>query len=333
MADSGAPSYRPARAADLTPCGGVWRASIADYLGRLNIPFEQADLEPLRRILGHFLVTDPDRFWVATRPGRTGRDRDRVRPGEGGGDGDCIVGFGSAHLRGPTWFLAMLFVDPVEQAAGIGRALLERTLDGADGRILGTATDSAQPISNALYAGLGIVPRMPCLNLVGRPDEPGALPALPAGIRPALFAEVAGDGGADAPGAAALAASIEAVDREVVGYERPADHAWLLDDRRIGWLYRDASGGVVGYGYVSRIGRIGPVAAIEPSLLPPIVGHLLDAYIPPGASSLWVPGQAGDVVRSLIRAGLRLEPFPALLCWTEPIAAFDRYLPISLAIV
>jgi hypothetical protein len=39
------------------------------------------------------------------------------------------------------------------------------------------------------------------------------------------------------------------------------------------------------------------------------------------------------VVASLLRAGLRLESFPALLCWTEPLAPFDRYLPITLALV
>jgi hypothetical protein len=31
----------------------------------------------------------------------------------------------------------------------------------------------------------------------------------------------------------------------------------------------------------------------------------------------------------LLRAGLRLEGFPVLLCWTRPFADFSRYLPIS----
>ena len=32
-----------------------------------------------------------------------------------------IVGFVSATIRGDVWFLAMLFVHPEEQAAGLGR--------------------------------------------------------------------------------------------------------------------------------------------------------------------------------------------------------------------
>jgi hypothetical protein len=160
---------------------------------------------------------------------------------------------------------------------------------------------------------------MPCLNLVGRPHHDDRLPPLPEGVSATPFAT--------------LPAEVGQLDRAVLGYERPADHRWLLGDGKRGWLYRDRSDGrqPLGYGYVAPIGRIGPVAAIDPALLPGIVGHLLVAHDPPGASSIWVPGAAGDVVASLLRAGLRLESFPALLCWTEPLAPFDRYLPITLA--
>jgi hypothetical protein len=216
----------------------------------------------------------------------------------------------------------MLFVDPVEQANGIGRALLERLLADTDGLVLGTATDTAQPISNALYARLGIVPRMPCLNLVGRPVGPGVLPALPDGLSAMPIDRVTG--------------ALAEVDRMVLGYERPADHAWLLGDGKRAWVYRDGDGAearIVGYGYVAPVGRIGPVAAVDPAHLPAIVGHLLTAHEPPGASSIWVPGAAGEVLATLLRAGLRLEAFPALFCWTAPLAPFDRYLPITLALV
>lgn len=328
----GPPRYRPAVAEDLAACTRVWRAALADYLGRLNaddgLPF---DLEPLRRLLAHLLTTDPERFWVAVRP--SGHPEEAIAPGDDAGRGERIVGFGSANVRGGVWFLAMLFVDPAEQAGGIGKRLLERTLAGADGLALGTATDSVQPISNALYARSGIVPRMPCLHLVGRPGPGEPLPALPAGIAAIPFEQVAGDGGAEAPGHRALAEAVGSIDRTVLGYERPADHAWMRRDGRLGWLYRDGDGRPVGYGYVARVGRVGPVAALEPALLAPVVGHLLAAHVPAGASSLWVPGAAGDVVTALLRAGFRLESFPALFCWDRPIADFERYLPITLALV
>lgn len=329
---AGAPAYRPARVEDLPACTRVWRAGIADYLGRLNaddgLPF---DLEPLRRLLAHFLVTDPERFWVAAR--RSATERAPSAPGDGGADGQRVVGFGSAVVRGDTWFLAMLFVDPGEQAAGIGRHLLELTMAGSEGRALGTATDTAQPIGNALYARMGIVPRMPCLHLVGRPEPADALPPLPPGVVAVPFDQVAGDGTVDAPEGGRLADALAAIDRDVLGYERSVDHRWLRRDGRRGWLFRDRTGDALGYGYATPVGRIGPVAASRPELLLPLVGHLLDVLQPAGASSLWVPGAADAVVTGLLRAGFRLEPFPALIHWTRPLAAFDRYLPISLAIV
>ena len=53
-----------------------------------------------------------------------------------------------------------------------------------DGRVLATCTDSAQPISNGLYATVGIVPRMPLFNLVGRPRPPISMArASPEGVR------------------------------------------------------------------------------------------------------------------------------------------------------
>jgi len=333
------PAYRPALEDDLAACTRLWRAALADYLGRLNaddgLPF---DLEPLRRLLAHVLATDPERFWVAVRPSAVRDDgqpagSDQAAPGDGGAGGERIVGFGSATVRGGTWFLGMLFVDPGEQGRGIGRALLERTMTGSDGLVLGTATDSVQPVSNALYARMGIVPRMPCLHLVGRPDDAGRLAGLPDGFVAVPFGRIVGDGGVDSTGHRELAGAVGSIDRAVLGHERPPDHAWLRRDGRLGWLYRDAGGRPVGYGYVARVGRVGPVAALEPALLAPLVGHLLLAHVPAGASSLWVPGAAGEVIEMLLRSGFRLESFPALLCWSAPIADFARYLPITLALI
>ncbi len=122
-------------------------------------------------------------FWVATRDQQAGDKRDRV------------VGFGAAYLRGAVWFLAMLFVDPDEQARGLGRELLIRTFPGGSAPdpegpvVLGTATDSTQPISNGLYAQYGMVPRLPVFQLVGRPRR-GILPGLPSGVTATRFEDM-----------------------------------------------------------------------------------------------------------------------------------------------
>ena len=327
--------YRPAGVDDLAACSHVWHAGLSDYQRRLNQPDLPTDLGPLERFLAHLLATDPASFWVACRGAATD------------GIGGEVVGFGSATVRGPLWFLAMLFVHPSEQAAGVGTSLLDRTFPGSRlprpgddatsgaaplPAILGTATDSAQPISNALYARFGIVPRMPVFHLVGRPAEGGGIPALPAGIRPVPFGAIA-EPGEPGPGHRELATSVGSIDQTLLGFEHPEDHRYLRADGRDGWLYRGPDGSAVGYGYASPVGRIGPVAVLDPRLLAPVVGHLLGAVTPRGASSLWIPGAADETFTALLRSGLRLEGFPALLCWTRPFADLERYVPISLALI
>ncbi|HYL41734.1 MAG TPA: GNAT family N-acetyltransferase, partial [Candidatus Binatus sp.] len=96
---------RPANEADLPACERVWRDGINDYLVRLGQLEVPEDNPGLRRLHAHTLATDPERFRVATRDGE-------------------VVAFGSAIRRGRVWFLSMLFVDPDEQARGVGRRLL-----------------------------------------------------------------------------------------------------------------------------------------------------------------------------------------------------------------
>jgi hypothetical protein len=287
-------------------------------MGQYEIP---ADNPSLRQLHAHALATDPDRFWVATRGGGSAE-----AAADGDSDGDRVIGFGSALRREHVWFLSMLFVRPGEQAAGMGRELLRRMLpvDGDDAT-LATATDAAQPISNGLYASLGIAPRMPMFNLVGRPTRPDALAPLPPGVAADRLDGPAGDGGREPD----LQAAIDELDAETLGVRHPQDHAFVLGQGRIGFAFRDRQGALLGYGYTSAVGRIGPIATRDPDLHGPIVAHLLTAVEPRGASAIWIPGPAGETMRMLIQAGLRMEGFPVLECWSRPFADFSRYLPIS----
>jgi GNAT superfamily N-acetyltransferase len=273
---------------------------------------------PLIAMLDHLRSTDPEGFLVAIREGAAGAEH--------------VVAFASAIRREHVWFLAMLFVHPSEQARGLGRGLLDAVLPPAgDPAALATCTDAAQPISNALYSRYGIVPRVPVLELVGRPDRTRLAP-LPAGICAVPFELLAG-GPADGPGPRRLAAAVAALDRAILGYAHPQDHAFLAATARLGYLYEAGDGRIVGYGYTSQVGRVGPLAVEDETLLPGVVGHLLGAVQPAGAFSAWVPGAAGRAVSALLESGLRIEDFPALLCWDRPFADFSRYVPITLAVL
>jgi hypothetical protein len=318
-------AYRPARPVELAACADIWRASINDYilpLGQMEIPPEQA---PLLRLYAHLQATDPDRFVVAVVPDPAAEGAER------------IVGFAAAVMRERLWFLSMCFVLPEMQGAGVGRALLTQVAppEGTD-VVRATATDSAQPISNALYASLGIVPKLPLLNLIGHPLHPDAFGPLPSGIRPVPFEElvggpagVSGGSGGSGAGHAELAAEVDTLDRDLLGVAHPLDHRYLRVEGRRGWLYLGPDGTPVGYGYATEAGRVGPVAARDADLLAPILGHLTDVVTPRGAFAMWLPGSADRAVVASLAAGFRLDQFPILLCWDRPFADFTRYLPIS----
>ncbi len=319
-------AFRQAGPEDLPACGEVWRAALTDYGLRVGRPPLPPSFGPLLELLAHVRSTDPERFVVATRPGSAGEE---------------TTAFGAAVRRGPVWFLSMLFVLPELQGIGVGRTILEMVLPGpGDDLTLATCTDSAQPISNALYSRYGIVPRQPVVELVGTPD-PARMPDLPVGIRAvalggqasrALPGEGASGGPVDAP-LVEGAGAIDAIDRETLGYAHPEDHAYLARSGRRGFLYEDATGTALGYGYVAPSGRLGPVAVLDASLMPAAFGHLVRAVRPAGAFSAWMPGAAGEAMRVLLQAGMRIEDFPALLCWDRPFGDFGRYVPITLAVL
>jgi GNAT superfamily N-acetyltransferase len=307
MPDASGVVIRRATERDLLDCHRVWREAINAYTTPLGAPPLPEDNPGVRRLHAHALATDPGRFLVAERTNRAGDGR--------------VVAFGSAVDRGPLWFLSMLFVEPGEQARGLGRAVLERMLPlPLDGRVLATCTDSAQPISNGLYATLGIVPRMPMFSLVGRPAPGFDWPALPDGVSAERVAD---------PAAWREDEELTAFDRALLGFTHPEDHRFVQEEPRHAFAFRGNGDRLLGYGYAGEIGRLGPIAVADRALLTPVLGHLLHAVQPRGASAVWLPGATDDAIATAIRAGLRIEGFPILTGWSAPFADFTRYVPIS----
>jgi ribosomal protein S18 acetylase RimI-like enzyme len=349
--------YRPGRAADLDACTSVWKAAIDDYQRRLNQPPLPNDLAHLRNMLSHLITTDPDRFWVAVRgggpgPNVAGRDADAGTNGRAASNGSSrrshLVGFAAASVRDGLWFLAMLFVDPASQAEGVGKALMDRAqaardvdpggpmVPGPDDPLdsgihtWGMCTDSVQPISNALYAGRGMVPRIPIWRLSGEVRRWSALAGPPAGVEAVSF-ETFEATVADGPHR--LASQLDDLDRELIGVTHPIDHAHVRREGRSGVLLRERHGRVLGYAYGSSVGRLGPVAAVDPALHPALIGLAIREAQVFGPVAIWVAGTADRAFRAVLAAGLRLDTFPGIICWSRPDHPFARYLPISLAII
>ena len=228
----------------------------------------------------------------------------------------------------------MLFVLPgaAGRAASAGRCSTQIGPRDGDGVDVPRRPRRTAPSRSAtrLYASLGIVPRVPLLNLVGT----AASRARASGrCRPASeavsFEELAArcrPMGTDR-GTLAWRTAVDDLDREPLGAAHPIDHRFLRTEGRRGWLYLGRPTATsLGYGYAGEAGRVGPVAVRDAELLAPVVGHLLGAVQPARrASRCGCPAARTARRGGPGRPGFRLEAFPVLLCWDRPFADSSRY--------
>jgi len=276
----------------------VFFHAIEDLDQQRGRPAQPRNAAPLELHIGHLLGTDPESCYVADDHGR-------------------IIAFGVVLRRGADAFLSFLFVEPAWQNRRVGRAVLDACIVGAGEGVerLSTCAEANQPVSTGLYAKLGMAPRTPLYLIRGSlPDD--ALPTIPESVRrrPVTAEAVAG------------------FDRALLGYERPADHAFWARERT-GALFTDEADTVLGYGYAHRSGRIGPVAALEPSYLPSFVGYLVRLTDVLEGRQLVVPGPASTILVPLLQAGLIIDGTPAIHCAEGPGPRFDRYIPMSYALL
>jgi GNAT superfamily N-acetyltransferase len=298
---------RPVRVDDISACLEVFFVALDELHARLGQPPLPRNPESTGVAMRHLVETDPDGCWLAESDGR-------------------VLGFGLTHRRGDHWYLAFLFVLPSEQSRGLGRTLLEACLGetrATDAARRSVVIEAIQPVSTALYAQFGMVPRVPLYVFAGD-VRPGALPDAATALRDA------GLTAAEFSGSRVKAqGDLDALDRRVVGWVRHQEHEYLDTRDRRAFLYQRGRD-VVGYGYVQRSGRVGPICALEAKDLLPVTAHLLGSTNPPGAWQVIVPGPAEELFPALLRAGLRIDP-PAIFCssWDGP--AFDRYVPMNFA--
>lgn len=276
----------------------VFFRAMEDLDERRRRPLQPRNPGPLEMHFRHLLATDPRSSIVADERGR-------------------LVAFGILMARDGDAFLSFLFVLPQWQARGLGRAVISECLRGAGQTVrLSTCAEADQLVSTGLYASLGLAPREPIYLLRGA-IEGNALPVLPDGVRarPVLADEVA------------------PIDDQLLGYRRPQDHAFWSSGGRRGWVFETAGGRIIGYGYAHPSGRIGPVAAVEPGDLPALLGHLVRAMPVLEGRQVVVGGAASTALGPLLAAGMRMDGTPAVYCAQRPGPRFDRYIPMSFALL
>src|SRR4051794_21265923 len=135
--------YRLARADDLVAADKLVVASINELTERHGFGSMASVSSPDFQLFS--IKDDPHGLWVAE-------------------DGRDLIGFVWSWVCGELWFLAQLFVDPVQQGRGIGNELLKLALDhaqksGAAHKALITFTFNR--VSQGLYIRHGFFPKMP----------------------------------------------------------------------------------------------------------------------------------------------------------------------------
>ncbi|NSC21280.1 GNAT family N-acetyltransferase [Streptomyces albus subsp. chlorinus] len=154
------------------------------------------------------------------------------------------VGAAQSHIREGTWGLALLVVLPGTQGKGVGRALLQRTLEYGRGCLRGIICCSRHPAAARVYrqAGFALHPTIRMRGAVdrdrlGTPDGPAV-----AGTRRDRDL-------------------LDSIDRRLRGGAHGPDHAYLMRHHRLvvaddlagsGYCYLDDDGKVALLGATSR---------------------------------------------------------------------------------
>lgn len=259
---------------DIASCQEIFDEAWEDLHRRFGIADDESPGDPnwLRPILEHFLETDPATTLLAST------------------DADPIA-FGSSIQRDRYWCLSFLFVRPSFQGRGFGRTLLNE-LAPADPTVeRATVVESFQPVSTGLYASFGMTPRAIKYWLSGVSGGDALIP-LPRDLSRDDVKE-------------SDYSDIDALDRSILGFVRPADHAWWRRAGTPSWCYR-RDDELVAYSYVDD-SYLGPVLAIDETVLCAVVADLLRTSEDPASMSINLCGDSGGVFRMLIDAGAKID--------------------------
>lgn len=284
--------------ADLEPVGRTFAAALNELLVEAGgSPYVDLDddsawtaaWERDRRALFEHLSANPGEAWLAEEEG-------------------AVLGYARSSLRDGVLQLTEFFVHPERQRGGLGRELIARAFDTpeAEAKIVIATTRAA---ALARYLKSGVYPISVICDL-----EKQAEPV-------AFETDLAIEPLEDTP---ETLAALNAIDKEVLGFRRPADHRWLMADRR-GFLYRRA-GAPVGYGYLGRWS--GPFALLDPADQPAVLAHAeTEAAAEGGSITLMVPMANRVALDCLLARGYRFDDGFLMLFMTDHLQPrLDRYL-------
>ena len=283
--------YREFTESDTTEVYGMFRRSVFDYVERIGLleEGEGDDVEAAwdrQRDLFRHLTATAARDWIAL--GETG-----------------VVGWARAVERDGHVQLTHFFVDPATQGQGVGRGLLERTIPLGWGRSRSIIA-LQNPLAMGLYLRFGVQFNGTSIDLFGKPTGTGDLGGI----------ELAPTDDLEA---------IKVFDREILGYDRSVDLAFLAEDRGAFLCVRN--GTPVGYTFGHNGNYTGPTGTADPADMGFVLAHLdriaaereLDVF------HFTIPANASFGIRWALEQGYRIDPFYEMLLTSEPMQ-LDRFM-------
>ena len=291
----------------------IRRATPADTRPAFDV--SMAAMNDLYVRQGHEWNVDPADFWTALEPflKHLAAHAAEWWVAEDQADGS-MVGYARSIERGGLFELSELFVDPNRQSSGVGKRLLERAFPLGRGDVRAIiATTDVRGLHR--YYAAGTLARFAMASLTAAPKStPGA-------------------GELDVTSASSDdVAEVAAIEEAVFGYPRHDDYAWLFRHREA-YLYRRA-GRAVGFAFSSEAGQ-GPIAALDPADLAPILLHLEGGAHARGMESIsfQVPSINDVAMNHLLRRGFEIDGPLNLMMSNVPFGKFDRLIAFGPAIV
>lgn len=244
------------------------------------------------------LREDPEGFWVAEVEQE-------------------IAGITLSWVRGPLWYLAHLFVSPNHQGLNIGQTLLDKAWQNKkDATIINRAlvTFAYNPVSISLYSRYGMYPRDPLYFMEGpKPEAKGNAEAQIVDEKISDFRTVHTE--------------ISRIDKETLGYPLEKNHEFLCSLPNTQGHVFSKGNQPIGYAYVWKSGRVGPLAATSHNLFPEVVNASLRLAAQQEGStvSMLVTGSNDTLMKIALDHKMRiLDNF--LFMSAKPFVNFNNYI-------
>jgi ribosomal protein S18 acetylase RimI-like enzyme len=297
--------YRPAKPADILVAAQVYSTALNDLYQRHGLGDQVVQFTQPNPYYAFCLQEEPEGFWVAESETE-------------------IVGMAISWLRGSFWFLGCLFILPTCQQSGIGRNLLDKTLElGSSVTNRALITFPFNRVSTALYMRYGMYPREPIYRMVGD-----------SAVARLAHKETESFNYEKLPPAAASIRQLCSIDEPVLGIPLERHHEYFLNAQgSTCYLFRREKN-PEGYAYVWSNGHVGPLAVSSLNSLRGVMNTALGlaAIQETSQVSVMIPGSNDQAATIALDHKLRIA-IPFLLMSSRSFGNWDKYLLYSPALM